>query len=324
MQRRLIKILNAKIELMASFPIIHASNYFSTTDVESLLSDYRNVEDLPADTACDGVIIIIDAPGEPFLCFSGNEVAARGPFAALEREMKDKRYTLLGNQGLLYRFLLYILEKEHGIFSFHANALYHEGRNELFVVFGGAASGKSPALLAGLCNGLKVVGTELVHFSMDKGGCSFYRSSCLDNVRPSCISEDFPELLERLRVPGTRGFSSPSSKFLLDMRMFGEPRERLDNPKLRLVVPKVEAGRSPAIADRVADTGLKRKMLFDNLSEKIGASFTMYNSMACTGFDNPMLAGRRLHVAEALLAAAGQPDIEIYLASPRYFLEVLK
>ena len=323
MQRRLIKILDATIELLASSPIIHASNYFSMTDVESLLSDYRDVQDLPSDAAFDGSIIIVDAPGEPFLCCSGDTVAARGPFADLEREMADKRYTLLGNQGLLYRFLLYMLEKKHGIYSFHANALYHEGRNELFVVFGGAASGKSPALLAGLSNGLKVVGTELVHFSLNDGGYSFHRSSCLDNVRPSCISEDFPELLERLQAPRAESFSSPSSKFLLDMRKFGEPRESLHNPKLRLIVPKVEAGRSPAIADKATDKGLKRKMLFDNLSEKIGASYTMYNAMACNGFDNPMLSEKRLRAAGALLEAAGQPDVEIYLAPPRYFLEIL-
>jgi hypothetical protein len=324
MHRRVIKILDAKVELMASFSVIHAPNYFSMTDVESLLSDYRDVEDLPDDETCDGSVIIVDAPGNPLLCFSGDTVTARGPFTALEQEMKDKRYTLLGNQGLLYRFLLYTLEKKYGIFNFHANALYHEGHNELFVVFGGAASGKSPVLLAGLCNGLKVVGTELVHFGLNEGGYSFYRSSCLDNVRPSCIVEDFPELLGHLQVPEPEGFSSPSSKFLLDMRTFGEPRERLDNPKLRLIVPKVEVGRSPVIADKVGDSGLKRKMLFDNLSEKIGASYTMYNAMACNGFDNPVLAGKRFRAAEALLDAAGQPDVEIYLAPPRYFLEVLK
>lgn len=324
MHRRIIKVLDVKIELVSSTPLIHAPNYFSRTDVESLLSDYRSVEDLPPTSPHDGTIIIVDAPGTPTLACSGDMAVARGPFMELEQRMLDKRYTLLGNQGLLYRFLLFQLEKRRNIYSFHANALYHEGRNELFVVFGGAASGKSPALLAGLCNGLRVMGTELVHFSVQDGAYTFYRSSSMDNVRPSCVSEDFPELLDSLGVPDAASFRSPSSKFLLDMDHFGVQAQRLEHPRLRLIVPKVEAGRHPAITDTIADRDSRKKALFDNLSEKIGASFTMYNSMACNGFDTPELAQRRLAAAEQLLEAAHWPDVELYIASPRHFLEVLK
>jgi len=324
MHRRSIKILNARIELRSNFEILNAPNYFSVTDVESLLSDYASVEDMPPETEPDGSIVILDEDCAPNLHVNDTQAVAIGSFAKLENAMQDKRYTLLGNQGLLYRFIMYILEKQYSIYSFHANALYDEHRDTLFVVFGGAASGKSPALMAGLLNGLKVFGTELVHFSVTGDTFQFYQSSCLDNIRPQSIHDDFPELLSKLAVPAIQGFSSPSSKFLLDMRHFAASKPILASPRLRLIMPRVEVGRTPAVVMNTEDQGLVAKMLFDNLSEKIAASFTMYNCMAHGGFDTPLLATRRLSAAEALLRAAGALKVETYLAPARYFLEVLK
>ena len=323
MKSRIMKVLDVVVALYSNTDLIRKGNYFSFTDVESLHSDFQTIEDIVADVPVDGTLIILDMPCAPEVHAAGDTVVVRGPFGQLEEAMPDKRYTLLGNQGLLYRFLLYQLEKKYGIYSFHANALYHRERNELFVVFGGAASGKSPALMAGLCNGLEVVGTELVHFRLSEQGYTFYPSSCMDNIRPSCVWEDFPELLDRLDVPDPRGFSSPSSKYLLNMQAF-KTKGPIENPRLRLIIPKVEAGRSPVISGRILDEGAKTKALFDNLSEKIGASFTMYNCMACNGFDCLELSRRRLTAAGALLEAAGSPAVETYLASPRYFMEVLQ
>jgi hypothetical protein len=324
MERRVIKVLEARVELLANTPLIHKQSYFSITDVESLLSDYASIEDLPMDTSSDGTIVILDGPCSPEVVVKGNMAVARGPFEQLEAGMADKRYTLLGNQGLLYRFLLYLLEDVYQIFSFHANALYNQEKHELTVVFGGAASGKSPALMAGLRNGLTVFGTELVHFGLSAGNIRFYRSSALDNIRPQSINDDFPELRSSLKVPANEGFKSPSQKFLLDMRAFAAPFEVLDNPRLRMIVPHVEVGRKPVIATKVTDRSLMAKMLFDNLSEKISASFTMYNSIATCGLDSPLGAARRFAAVQSLLAKVNIQAVEVYLAPARYFLEVLK
>jgi hypothetical protein len=324
MYRRIIKVLNVRIELVSNTELIYAPNYFSLTDVESLLSDYASVEELPVETAPDGSIVILDEDVLPSIHVRDTLAVARGPFGALEKSMQDKRYTLLGNQGLLYRFIMYILEKKYSIYSFHANALYNAQRDELLVVFGGAASGKSPALMAGLHNGLKVFGTELVHFSVESDKFYFYQSSCLDNIRPQSIHDDFPELLSKLAVPDSQGFSSPSSKFLLDMRHFAASSSVLTSPRLRLIVPRVEAGRDPVITSKTTDQGLVAKMLFDNLAEKIAASFTMYHCMASNGFDSPFLAMRRLSAVQTLLRVAGEPHVETYIAPAKYFLEVLQ
>lgn len=267
MESRIMKVLDVVVALYANTDLIRKGNYFSFTDVESLHSDFQAIEDIVTDVPVDGTLIILDMPCAPEVHAAGDTVVVRGPFGQLEEAMSDKRYTLLGNQGLLYRFLLYQLEKKYGIYSFHANALYQRERNELFVVFGGAASGKSPALMAGICNGLEVVGTELVHFRLSGQGYTFYPSSCMDNIRPSCVWEDFPELLGKLDVPDPHEFSSPSSKYLLDMQAF-KTRGPIANPRLRLIIPKVEAGRSPVISDKIFDDGAKTKALFDNLSEK--------------------------------------------------------
>lgn len=323
MHTRVIRILDLSISLISNIPLIFAGNYFSHAHVESLLSDFGHIEDLPQDHAADAGLVILDHPGETRISVSGNTILAMGEFSRLERETEDKRYTLLGNQGLLYRYTLALLERRLAIHSFHANALYDAAADRLTIFLGGPASGKSPALMAGLATGLSVFGTELVHFSVDDSGATFYRSACLDNVRPDGLLEDFPELAGRFTLPDIRTFSSPSSKFLLDLRSAAASQEVLRNPSLRLIIPKSEAGRDPVIKAPITHRGAMVKALFDNLSEKIGASFTMYNAFAMGGFDRGDQASDRLADAERLIRLYDLPCIESYIAPPRHFMDVL-
>lgn len=323
--RTILDILGIKIELLSNMKLDFFQNYFSFSNVESLHSDFGKVSllDQDEDACIDGRVILFDQNDTTEINITGNVIVASGPFVQMEREMSDKRYTLLGNQGLLYRFILAMLEKKSGIFSFHANALYSENSHELTIFLGGAASGKSPALLAGVCRGLKVFGTELVHFSVKAGQVAFYRSACLDNIRLECLHNDFPELCSLLQVPTCEGFSSPSSKFLLDLRKFAAPDDVILDPKLRLIMPKVEMGRSPVITDLIKDKEVMSKLLFDNLSEKISPSFTLYNKLAVSGIDTPKRADSRLHAAKTLIRQAALPYIENIISPPRYYLEVL-
>ncbi len=323
MHTKVIKVLDAHIRLVSNTALIHNGNYFSTDHVESLLSDFGEITELPADSKSDTSLIIVKSHDGPELIIDDSKAVAIGDFEAFEVNTEDKRFTLLGNQGLLYRLILSTLEKKHEIYSFHANALYNESSNELIVFFGGAGSGKSPALMAGLCKHLRVFGTELVHFSIRGDDLIFYRSSCYDNIRPQCIHEDFPELITVLKVPNCENFYSPSSKFLLNMSSYSSKESVIRNPKLRMIVPKVEMGRKPVIYTKETKTDNMTKMIFDNLSEKIGSSFIMYNKIAVPGFDTAKEASSRLKTSRLLVKKSRLQCVEMFIAPPRYFLEIL-
>lgn len=323
MYTRVIKVLEASIKLLSNIQLITYENYFSTKHVESLLSDFGEITDLSIDSESDSCFIVLNSQDETDIIIDENKAIAIGDFFNFEQQTEDKRYTLLGNQGLLYRLILSTLERKYGIYSFHANALYNESSHELTIFFGGAGSGKSPALMAGLCKDLKVFGTELVHFSVKDGDLKFYRSACLDNIRPQSIHEDFPELSSVLNVPSCENFHSPSSKFLLDLRAYAAQEAVLKSPTLRLIIPKVEMGRYPVINIREKNLDNMTKLIFDNLSEKIGSSFTMYNRIAVPGFDNAKQAFYRLQAARLLIQTAVLQSVELFIAPARYFIEVL-
>jgi hypothetical protein len=120
-----IKILEVKIgiesnreELLFQFPL--------KTEVKSLLTDFKDVESIPYSADLDGYISVEESMEDPSFEFSGEKARFRGPFLKLTREASDLRFSLWGNQGFLYRYALYLLERKHRIYNFHACALYQE------------------------------------------------------------------------------------------------------------------------------------------------------------------------------------------------------
>jgi len=322
MLTRTIAALAARLRLVSNLDLIYDARYFSPGRMESLLTDYDQIADDPA-AEPDATLYILDDAVAPTVSVQARTALARGPFASLEEEMADKRYTLLGNQGLVYRYLLFLLAEAHGIHSFHANALYDPAEDTLTIVLGGAASGKSPVLLAGVRKGLQVFGTELVHLEADQGTFVWHRAAAIDNIRPQSLAADFPDLLERLALPPGWEEIPPGAKYPLDLSAFAVPTQSLHNPRLRFLLPRVEAGRARPVVERLGPPGALAKLLFDNASEKIGSSFTLYNRLALPGFDTPSLAERRLATMVRLVAEAEIARAEMVLAEPRYFLEVL-
>ena len=135
-----IKILEARIgiksnreELLFHLPL--------KTEVKSLLTDFKDVESIPYSAGLDGYISVEESEEPPSFEFSRGKAKFRGPFLKLTREASDLRFSLWGNQGFLYRYALYLLERKHGIYNFHACALYHEKNDQMFVVIGGARNG---------------------------------------------------------------------------------------------------------------------------------------------------------------------------------------
>lgn len=320
---RYVGLLEARIAIVSNnADMIFDRRYFTDPVMESLVTDYRRVDELPLESGYDARILALDQPQlQPGIAADACGVTAVAPFSKWEAASRDRRFTLFGNQGLLYRFALRVLEERYQISSFHANAVYSSERNELVIAMGGGNSGKSPVLLAAVSNGYEVFATELVHVRVHKGNVEFFKGSVVDNIRVGNLLYDFPELISTIRVPD--GALDPwELKIPVDFTAWEAKPAILSNARFRIIVPKVEAGRVPSIRVPLRGAGLA-KVLFDNASEKIGTSFTMYDRLASSGFDDAHLAAARYLRMQALAASHDLVNAESVIATARAFLEIV-
>jgi len=142
---------------------------------------------------------------------------ARGNFLELEKEAKDSRFSLLGNEGLFFRFVLKIMESKFNIFSLHACSLFDEKTERFFIICGGAGSGKTAFISKGIEAGLKIFSTEMTHFDLwSAGKLKFYKGSLLDNIRIANLKYDYPNIYERLELNLPEAEDEWGTKITLD------------------------------------------------------------------------------------------------------------
>lgn len=288
-------------------------------EVASLCTDFHEVLPIswPQEEA-DAYIFIADDPfSEPEYQTEGASWFFRGPFVQLSQQASDRRFSFWGNQGFLYRLTLRELEKNHGIYSFHACGLVDEVNNRLYLVVGGAGSGKTVYLLSGLSRGLRLFSTETVHFKLEAGEINWFMGSLIDNIRLGTLRHDFPSFLP----PELRREEDLSKewqkKVALDLSAYRYSSSTLISPGCVLIFPRIEQGREGFKAWRVEDRRKAARLLFTNLTEKIAPSFVLYDLLAIPGFDSPELAAERLKAVYNLLAHPEvQPPLEV-LSNPR-------
>jgi hypothetical protein len=285
-------------------------------EVKSLLTDFRAVERIPYSSRADGRITVRDKPGvRPSYRLSGTRAVFSGPFIDLTRKATDLRYSLWGNQGFLYRFTLMLLELKHRIFNLHACALYQPQRHRLFIVAGGAGSGKTVFLLSGLERRMTLFSTETVHFRKVRGRFHWFKGSLVDNVRIGTLRRHFPSFLA-----GDSGSSSGAewqTKIALDLSSFGWPGERLIEPETVILFPRIEEGREEFILSPFRDHRQTAKALFDSAAEKIAGSVVLYDRLPVPGLDRTELAEERWRTGEALARNPKTVFCASVLASPR-------
>jgi len=286
-----IRLASNREEILPSFPL--------KIEVPSLRTDFRDVVEVPSSRAADGEIAIEDRAGRPSARISGRRAWFGGPFRRLAREVSDVRFGFWGNQGFLYRFALRLLEERHGIFSFHAAGLVDERGPALYVVVGGAGSGKTVFLLSGLARGLKLFSTETVHFRFASASVLWDKGSLVDNVRLGTLVHDFPKFLPSGISP-TGSTDLWDRKIALDLGPFAASADTLANPDVVLLLPRIEEGREGYLRRRVEDPRTAAKAFFDNISQKIAESFILYDSLAVPGQDTPALAAARLRAVRRL------------------------
>jgi hypothetical protein len=293
-----VRILEATVAIStnrkALFPLLPPP-----LEVKSLLTDFRDIVAIPHSASADGRILVMENPRiKPQFSLLGTRAVFQGPWRDLSARASDLRFSLWGNQGFLYRFVLCLLELKHQIYSLHACALYQEKRNRLFVVAGGAGSGKTVYLLSGIEHGLALFSTETVHFRQTKGGYHWFKGSLVDNVRLGTLRHHFPRFLPKSggRTPAAEW----QEKFALDLSSFQYPADSLVNPDVIVLFPRIEEGWVDFGLYPVKDHRTAAKALFDNISEKISQSVVLYDRLPLPGLDRLDLTELRWRAAQRL------------------------
>ncbi len=123
---------------------------------------------------------------DPSLCIDNGVFKLVLP-PKLIKNPRDRRRTLAGNLGLLYSLSLFLLEKKHGIVSYHAGALVDEKNKLVYITGGDTSSGKSVIMLEymsyyGFNSEYRVLSTEMGHFSIIEDEMVCYTGAQFDNV----------------------------------------------------------------------------------------------------------------------------------------------
>jgi len=303
--------------------LIFNPEFFEPGEIQSQITNWCQIEYIPYGLELDAYCHFLDDPSLPFEIRAGEqELFAQGDLSRLDREGRDRRWSLLGNMGLFFRYALAVQER-HGIYSFHAAAIYKPQEDQLLVIVGKAGAGKTVYLLEALVRGYQIFSTEMTYFRLVPEGVLFYRGALMDNIRVGSFVYDFPEAAERLGL-GLPEVENPwEAKISVPMHSATTQQAELLNPRLSFIFPRIEAGRGRAIVHDVAHPRTLARLLFDSASEKIGGTTLLYEELPVAGLDSPVLAQARWEAIWQLVTA---PRWEIdqaktILAGPKSSME---
>lgn len=312
--RQGLKILKARVAVFSNCqPLL--LNFPLRVEVPSLLTDFKDIVKIPSPAHADGSIHLREASAsQPFYRRVGPRAVFCGPFLSLTHRLSDPRYTLWGNLGFLYRFALYLLEKKHRIWSLHACALFDRPKNRLYVVAGGAGSGKTIYLLSGLEKRLELFSTETVHFTVIESHWRWFMGSLVDNVRIETLERYFPRFWPR--EAARRQAATWAGKIAIDLSSYRCPEETLIDPEVVILFPRIEAGRRSGQLYSFSDPRRAAQALFDNISQKLSETVLLYDVLPVTGLDSFSLARARWRAVEKLVQSQSTRLIASVLSSP--------
>jgi hypothetical protein len=315
MFRTALKILKATVgievndkQLLPPFPF--------GIEVKSLLTDFHHVEQIPYTDNLDGYIQILDSQKSP----DHNRIAKRnvfdGPFVELSQKTSDLRFTFWGNQGFLYRYVLYLLEKHHQIYNLHACALYDTNKRSLYLIIGGAGSGKTVYLLSGLEKGLQLFSTETVHFFIKDDTVEWFKGSLVDNIRFGTLVHDFPHFLPDVKIPPPEKLWQ--TKIALDLSSYATEFDAIKNiDAVYFLFPHIEEGRKGFVQNTISDVQKSTKFLFDNISQKIVETTILYDRIPVLGLEEKEMARLRLERSSELVTHPSIAQVVSILSNPK-------
>jgi hypothetical protein len=297
--RKAFQILDARIGII--------SNREALTEfkggIANLSTDFNQVKEIEYTSNLDGYFYLIQDDVEPFIHLEGNRLTVIGDLIKYEEEGSDDRFSLLGNEGLFYRFVLRVLEDRYKIFSYHACSLYDEETELLYVICGGAGSGKTAFILRGLEMGLKIFSTEMTHFNFQQSidQLKFHKGSLKDNIRIGNLKFDFPQLAKESGIELPEVEDVWGTKMVVDFSKQQTSFEVLEDPELIIVFPHVEQEKKETIVNDVTNKNSIRKKLFDNLSDKPGETILIDEGIPVIGLDTREALKQRLIAVDQFL-----------------------
>jgi len=303
--KKAFKILKARFAVLANKPELVPDMFFSVA-FESLLTDFRSVETIPYTENLDFYIIMNDQQDMPFdITVKDDRIFLSGPVLEATEQASDLRFTLFGNEGLLFRYVLMFMEKKYDTYSFHACSLYDPKNNHMFIAPGGPGSGKTCLILKGLELGLKIFSTEMTHFSFENG-LTLFKGSLIDNIRIGNLKYSYPSIPDKLglRLPETA--DEWGRKIPVDLSAEQTKFDTISETKITFILPHIEEERDKCIVTDVKDNRVARKVLFDNISDKISENIVLYDRLIITGLDNPSLAKKRFDAVDKLLGSVNR------------------
>ncbi|MGQ9457023.1 MAG: hypothetical protein ACUVXH_02805 [Anaerolineae bacterium] len=299
-----LHILGIRYGLASNNPhLILNPEFYEPGEIQSQITNYSEFDFIPYTGDMDAYLTIVDVPGRtPEVHLGERDVLAVGDWGRLDQERHDRRWTLMGNMGLFFRFALATQER-HGIYSLHASAVYRPDRHELLVIVGKSGAGKTVYLLEGILRGYQIFSTEMTFFRLTEEGVAFYRGALLDNIRVGNFLYDYPKAAEILGLTLPQVEDPWEAKISVDMGRVTTEDSVLVNPHLSFIFPRIESGREGAVVTNVRRPEGLVKALFESASEKLGATFILYEEVPVLGLDTPALARARLEAIQRLVAA---------------------
>lgn len=314
--KRAVKILKVKWGLLSNndslLPKLPIKPEF-----ESLLTDFHKVEQIHWRGDFDWKLLIIDQldTGTCLRVCDGMTFAA-GDLSNLTKQARDLRYSLFGNEGLLFRQTLKLLEDRYNIFSFHACAMYQPSHKRLCLIVGSAGSGKTCFMLKGIQMGLQVFSAEMGHFRITRDRLEFYKGALVDNIRIGNLKHNYPFILQRLNLKLGRTKNEWGKKIPLEMHQFQTRADELVNPEVVIILPHVEEGRKSHFSQEEKDYRRISRLLYENASDKIGQSVLLYETIPFVCLDSTQAARKRMEAINALLSHESMGKIVSIVSGP--------
>ncbi|MGD8731764.1 MAG: hypothetical protein PVH92_07790 [Anaerolineales bacterium] len=277
--------------------MLNDDRFFEPGEIFSAWTNWDRLEAIPFQPDMDVNIRLTDQVSRPFsITHEKKLLEIQADLKALEGTIQDRRWAILGNQGLWFRFALAIQE-QHGIYALHAASIYDPRDDHLVVLIGKAGSGKSVFLLSAIQSGWQVFSTELTYFT---AGGAFLRGSSFDNLYVGTLTQDFPEIRHQLDVDLPEVDEPWAHKLSVDLSNMACTERELQSPTLSLLFPHVEKGLDCAIVDEIEDPRILCRRLYESASEKISGGYLLHEQVPGPIMDTPQLAKARLQAVERL------------------------
>jgi hypothetical protein len=320
--RRAVKIVQARMGIVSNNEkLVTEPRYFEGQVMESLLTNIHSIEPIPYTDDLDAYFIAIDDPNvHPQVTVTEKALLATGDFTRYEEECSDNRYSLFGNLGLYFRYLLVTLERHHHIYSFHASSMFSPSRNTLLLVVGGPGAGKTVFLLKGLEDDWQIFSTEMTHFTFTDEGYFFYMGSLYDNIRVGNLIYDFPQAKDKLEVEIPDVADPWGHKIAIDMGTIAA-QPRYLNPRVTIVDARIESGRDIPIVTTITQEEKIVKILFDNATEKFGSPFILYDRIPVGSLDTSDLMTKRLEAMYRFVEEVSLNPVKSTLAGAQNCME---